>query len=117
MTGGEGCLETEEQNSTALPAATIRGEAVDTATVAEEEPKAKAMTKRGGTTGASAVTLSPRRPGNSSVLSGMSAARKTTSIAGNPVACGARNKQAPSRANTTERVTGGGPGALKTTDC
>jgi hypothetical protein len=104
-TGGEGFLETEEQNSAALPTATVPGEAVDTAKVAEEEPKAEATTKRDGTIGASAVTLSPRRPANSSVLSGTSAAGKTTSIAGSPVTCGARNRQAPSRANTTERAT------------
>jgi hypothetical protein len=98
-TSGEGFLETEEQNSTTLPAATIPGEAVDTATVAEQDSKAEATTKRGGTTCASAVTLSPWRPGNSSILSGMSAAGKTTSIAGNPVACGARNRQPPNHAN------------------
>jgi hypothetical protein len=86
-TGGAGILETEEQNFAALPAANVPGKAVDTE--AEAEPKADAMTKQGDTIGASAVTLSPRRPGNSSVLSGTSAAGKTTSIAGNPVACGA----------------------------
>jgi hypothetical protein len=115
MTSGEGCLEQKEQNSTALPTANVPGEAVDTEV--EAEPKAEATTKRGGTTGASAVTMSPRRTGNSSVLSGTSAAGKTTLIAGSPVACGARNRQAPDRANTSERGTGGGPDALKTTDC
>jgi hypothetical protein len=114
-TGGEGCLETEEQNSAALPAATVPGEAVDAAT--EAEPKSEATTKRGGTTGASAVTLSPWRSGNSSVLSGTSATGKATSIAGSPVACCTRNRQSPSRANTVERATGGGFDALKTTDC
>jgi hypothetical protein len=93
MTSGEGCLEQKEQNSTALPTANVPGEAVDTEV--EAEPKAEATTKRGGTTGASAVTMSPRRTGNSSVLSGTSAAGKTTLIAGSPVACGARNRQAP----------------------
>jgi hypothetical protein len=86
-------------------------------TEAKAEPKAEATTKRGGTTGASAVTMSPRRTGNSSVLSGTSAAGKTTSIASSPVACDARNRQAPNRANTAERRTCGGLDALKTTDC
>jgi hypothetical protein len=114
MTGGEGCLEQEEQNSAALPAVNGPGEAVDTEV--EAEPKVEATTKRGGTTGASAITMSPQRTGNSSVLSGTSAAGKTTLIAGSPVACGARNRQAPNRANTSERGTCGGPDALKTTD-
>jgi hypothetical protein len=116
-TGREGCLETEEQNSTALPAATVPCKAVDTATVAEEETKAEAMTKRGGTTGASTVILSLWRPDNSSILSGTSAAGRTTSIASSPVACSARNRQAPSCANTVERATDGDPDALKMTDC
>jgi hypothetical protein len=54
-------METDEQKSAALPAATVPGEAVDTTTVAKQEPKAEAMTKGSGTTGASAVILSPRR--------------------------------------------------------
>jgi hypothetical protein len=61
-TGGAGILETEEQNSAALPAANVPGEAVDTE--AEAEPKADATTKQGDMTGGSAVTLSPQRPGN-----------------------------------------------------
>jgi hypothetical protein len=88
----------KEQNSAALPTVIVPGEAINAATEVEAEPRAEATSKRGGMTGASVVTLSPRRSGNSSVLSGTSATGKTTSIVGSSVTCGARNRQAPSRA-------------------